>query len=54
MPVAFSVMSVRLVLQLWGYGSAILSGTANPVAVPLIQSAAEIAAEEAEMLSQRD
>ncbi|QFS83083.1 Tripartite ATP-independent periplasmic transporter, DctQ component [Roseivivax sp. THAF40] len=53
-PVAFSVMSVRLVLQLWGYGRAILSGTANPVAVPLIQSAAEIAAEEAEMLSQRD
>ncbi|SIT02500.1 TRAP-type mannitol/chloroaromatic compound transport system, small permease component [Roseivivax lentus] len=53
-PVAFSVMSLRVVLQLWGYARAIVTGTTHPVAVPLIQSAAEIAAEEAEMLSRRD
>ncbi|MCE0504676.1 TRAP transporter small permease [Roseivivax sp. GX 12232] len=53
-PVAFAVMCLRLVLQLWGYGRAILLGLESPVAVPLIQSAAEIAAEEAETLSRKD
>lgn len=46
-PVAFSVLCLRLVLQLWGYGRAIIFGLAAPVAVPLIQSAAQQAAEEA-------
>lgn len=50
-PIAFSVLCLRLVLQLWGYGRAFLSGTDRPVAVPLIESAADIAAREAESLS---
>ena len=46
-PVAFTVMSLRLVLQLWGYTRALVLGLAHPVAVPLVQSVAEQAAEEA-------
>lgn len=46
-PVAFAVVSARLLLQLWGYGRALLLGLERPVAVPLVQSAAEQAAEEA-------
>jgi TRAP-type C4-dicarboxylate transport system permease small subunit len=49
-PVAFSVLCVRLVLQLWGYGRAFVYGLSAPVAVPLIQSAAEQAAEEAALM----
>lgn len=45
--VAFSVISLRLLLQLWGYGRAFVLGVDRPVAVPLVQSAAEQAAEEA-------
>jgi TRAP-type C4-dicarboxylate transport system permease small subunit len=48
-PVAFSVLALRLVLQLWGYGRAIVTGDA--VAVPLIEDIATIAAREAEMVS---
>ena len=50
-PVAFSVLCVRLVLQLWGYARAVTTG--NAIAVPLIASAAEQAAMEAEQLSDR-
>lgn len=46
-PVAFTVMSLRLLLQLWGYTRALVLGLAHPVAVPLVQSVAEQAAEEA-------
>ncbi|MFD1343345.1 TRAP transporter small permease subunit [Litorisediminicola beolgyonensis] len=53
-PVAFAVLIPRLVLQLWGYGRAFLQGLDRPVAVPLVQSAAEQAAEEAEHLAARD
>ncbi|MDA7424865.1 TRAP transporter small permease subunit [Thalassococcus lentus] len=49
-PVAFSVLSLRLVLQLIGYGRALVLGLDRPVAVPLVQSAAEIAAAEAEQI----
>ncbi|EPX85051.1 TRAP transporter small permease subunit [Salipiger mucosus] len=49
-PVAFSVMCLRLVLQLWGYGRALVLGLEAPVAVPLVQSAAEQAAAEAEQM----
>ncbi|WP_425044135.1 TRAP transporter small permease [Primorskyibacter sp. S87] len=49
-PVAFSVLSLRLVLQAWGYGRAFLLGLKNPVAVPLIQDTAAQAAAEAEQL----
>ena len=50
-PVAFSVLCLRLVVQLWGYTRAIATGADNPVAVPLIESAAEIAARAAETVS---
>ncbi|MHC0053077.1 TRAP transporter small permease subunit [Actibacterium sp. D379-3] len=50
-PVAFSVLCLRLVLQLWGYGRAIVLNLVEPVAVPLVQSAAEQAAAEAETVS---
>ncbi|MVO17401.1 TRAP transporter small permease subunit [Parasedimentitalea huanghaiensis] len=50
-PVAFSVLCLRLVLQIWGYGRAFVLGLETPVAVPLIQSAAAQAAAEAEQLS---
>ncbi|MCY6381219.1 TRAP transporter small permease subunit [Hoeflea prorocentri] len=50
-PIAFSVLSLRLSLQLWGYGRAILSGTKTPVAVPLIEDAATQAANEAKTVS---
>lgn len=49
-PVAFSVLCVRLVLQIWGYGRAFVLGLANPVAVPLIQDTVAQAAAEAEQL----
>ncbi|MCT8160548.1 TRAP transporter small permease subunit [Pseudoruegeria sp. SHC-113] len=47
-PVAFSVLCARLVLQLWGYAKAFAQNAETPVAVPLIQSAAEQAAAEAD------
>jgi TRAP-type mannitol/chloroaromatic compound transport system permease small subunit len=46
-PVAFAVLSARMALQLWGYGRAFVLGLVEPVAVPLVQSAAAQAAEEA-------
>ncbi len=53
-PVAFSVLCLRLMLQAWGYGRAMVLGLEAPVAVPLIQDAAEQAAAEAEALSGHD
>lgn len=53
-PVAFSVLCLRLVLQLWGYGRAFALNLVEPVAVPLVQSAAEQAAAEADMVSGAD
>lgn len=53
-PVAFSVLCLRLLLQGWGYGRAMVLGLEAPVAVPLIQDAAEQAAAEAEALSGHD
>lgn len=50
-PIAFSVLSLRLVLQLWGYARAIRTGTDAPVAVPLIEDAATQAANEAKSVS---
>ncbi len=49
-PVAFSVLCLRLVLQIWGYGRAFLLNLPSPVAVPLIQDVAAQAAAEAEQL----
>ncbi|UOA26750.1 TRAP transporter small permease [Pseudosulfitobacter sp. DSM 107133] len=49
-PMAFSVLAVRLVLQAWGYGRALVLGLENPVAVPLILTVAEQAQLEADAL----
>jgi TRAP-type mannitol/chloroaromatic compound transport system permease small subunit len=53
-PLAFGVICLRLVLQIWGYGRALVLGLERPVAVPLVQSAAEQAMAEAEHLDGRD
>lgn len=47
-PVAFSILSLRIILQLWGFGRAFVLGLDRPIAVPLAKSAAAQAAEEAE------
>lgn len=49
-PVAFSVLALRLLLQIWGYSRALILNLANPVAVPLILTVAEQARIEAEAL----
>ena len=53
-PVAFSVLGMRLLLQLWGYARAFVLNLKSPVAVPLIESAAQQAAHEAEIMSNGD
>ncbi|WP_146346908.1 TRAP transporter small permease subunit [Phaeobacter marinintestinus] len=53
-PVAFSVLCLRLLIQIWGYGRAFVLGLKNPVAVPLIQDTATQAAAEAEQLDGRN
>ncbi|VAW16578.1 TRAP-type C4-dicarboxylate transport system, small permease component [hydrothermal vent metagenome] len=50
-PVAFSVLSLRLFLQLCSYFSAFLSGTSTPIGVPLVEDAATVAAREAASVS---
>ena len=53
-PVAFAVLALRLVIQAIGYGRALVLGLEHPVAVPLVQSAAELARAEAEALEGAD
>lgn len=53
-PVAFSVLCLRLALQVWGYGRAFWLGLDAPAAVPLIQDAAAQAAAEAEQFEGQD
>ena len=53
-PVAFGVLSLRLMLQAWGFGRALVTGDAHPVAVPLIEDAASQAEREAAQLRGRD
>lgn len=53
-PVAFSVMCLRLLLQLWAYGRAMLYPDAPAVAVPMVADAATLAAMEAEHVSAQD
>ncbi|WP_170475510.1 TRAP transporter small permease [Ruegeria arenilitoris] len=52
-PIAFSVLCLRLILQIWGYGKALVLGLEHPVAVPLIQDIAAQAAAEAEQFERR-
>ncbi len=47
-PVALSLLALRLLLQIWGYLRAVKTGTEAPVAVPLVEDAATVAAKEAE------
>ena len=49
-PVAFSVLALRLVLQIASFGRAFVLNSPAPVGVPIIQTAAEQAAAEAEQL----
>lgn len=53
-PVAFAVLCLRLVLQAWAYGRALVLGTERPAAVPLVQTVAEHARAEAEQLEGHD
>ncbi len=53
-PVAFSVLVLRFLIQLWGFGRAIRYNLPDPVAVPLVRSAAEQAADEAQVLDDSD
>ena len=50
-PVGFSVLSLRLLLQAWGFGRAFATGATRPVAVPLYEDAATAAANEAATVS---
>lgn len=53
-PVAFSVLALRLALQLWAYGRAVIRGGDRPVAVPIPEDTATLARREAEQVSGRD
>ncbi|MDP2581496.1 TRAP transporter small permease [Shimia thalassica] len=53
-PVAFSVLCLRLMIQIWGYGRALVLGLESPVAVPLVQSIEEQALAEADQLGGHD
>lgn len=53
-PVAFAVLCLRLLLQIWGYGRALVLGLEAPVAVPLTMSVEEQARAEAEQLAGHD
>lgn len=53
-PVAFSVLCLRLCLQIWAYGRAFIRNEERPVAVPMIADAATQAALEAEHVSGHD
>ncbi|MDW3181594.1 MULTISPECIES: TRAP transporter small permease subunit [unclassified Roseobacter] len=53
-PIAFGVLCLRLLLQAWGYGRALVLGLESPVAVPLNLSVAEQARLEAEALDGAD
>ncbi|MBU2942836.1 TRAP transporter small permease [Shimia thalassica] len=53
-PVAFSVLCLRLMIQVWGYGRALVLGLESPVAVPLVQSIEEQALAEADQLGGHD
>ena len=50
-PIALTVLSLRLLLQMWGYLRAIKNNSTNPVAVPLVVDAATQAEMEAGTVS---
>lgn len=48
---ALTVLAIRILLQIWGYFRAAVDNTDQPIAVPLIESAADVAAKEAEAVA---
>lgn len=50
-PVALTVLALRLMLQIWGYFRAMVKNSEQPVGIPLIEDAAAVAAKEAEAVS---
>ncbi len=54
-PIALTILALRLLLQIWGYARGWYQGGDAPVAVPLIEDAAAMAVAEAEtVLGQED
>lgn len=53
-PVAFSVICVRLCLQIWAFGRALIFGLSEPVAVPMIMDAEAQAMAEADQLDEQE
>ena len=53
-PVAFSVLVIRFLIQLWAYARAMIYGQSEPVAVPMIKSVAQQAADEVQVLEDKD
>jgi len=53
-PVALSILALRLLLQIWCYIRDAIEGGDSPVAVPLIETAAAVAAAEAESVLGED
>ncbi|MCV2894016.1 TRAP transporter small permease subunit [Lentibacter sp. XHP0401] len=51
-PVALGVLALRLLIQIYGYGRAFVRGDEAPAAVPLVLSAAEVAAAEARLMEE--
>ncbi len=47
-PVALTLLAIRLLLNMWGYARLALNPSLSPVAVPVMKDAAEIAREEIE------
>lgn len=45
-PISFTVLLARLLLQLWGYGRLIINPNAEPIAVPIMQDVSELADKE--------
>lgn len=52
--IALTVLSLRIMLQIWGYLRAAIEDNDNPIGIPLIESAADVAAKEAESVASLD
>jgi TRAP-type C4-dicarboxylate transport system permease small subunit len=53
-PIAFFVLCLRLIIQIWAYIRAIIQNDGRPVAIPLVPDVVAQAAQEAEQVSGRD
>jgi len=52
--VALTILALRLMLQVWGYLRALIQGGDCPVAVPLVEDPATLAAQEAQSVLGED